>query len=176
MNKSEPLTEASVFDESKTPEQSSPDNIVKRKRGRPKGSKNSSTISQKGNNTPIKQATAKSSEAINPAIFANAFETIVSLIDERLEKVNVRIAYKITKDKSFATNVGVEGRLTVEEKKAIKTSAGNLASKYDVLNKFGDEFILAAVLASYGYRQISLQNDLRKLATANKDVNTSSQN
>mgnify|MGYP000486278087 CR=1 FL=1 len=71
--------------------------ITKRKRGRPKGSTNkgkANTISIP--RKAVQKSPTSPTNNINSRAFVHAFTTIISLVDERLQRVNRKIACKVT--------------------------------------------------------------------------------
>lgn len=142
------------------------DKPIKRKRGRPKGSTNKTDPFVNRSN----KQTEKPDKQIDPSIFANAFKSVISLLDDRLSKTNEKIALSITNDEKFAKSIKAECSLTAQEKICIYDSSLNLAKKYHFLNNFGDEILIAGIFVTYGYRQISTHNKLKELNSKLKNT------
>jgi hypothetical protein len=137
---------------------------VKRKRGRPPGSKT------KPNPDAPKSESGGAPSATGDAKFlGDTAVCLLEIVDEISAKVLTQRIQKIAPDKAAAfAELYAEVGLNDKDKRLVGMSVEAIARKYTLLAKFGPEVLLVAALSQYGLRQAKLYQFVAKIGEERK--------
>lgn len=138
---------------------------VKRKRGRPPGSKTKSV-----SDAPKSEPGGAQSATIDSRFLSDTAVCLLEIVDEVSAKVLTQRIRKVAPDKAEAfAELYAEVGLNEKDKRLVGMSVEAIARKYSMLAKFGPEVLLVAALSQYGLRQAKLYQFVNAVAAERKE-------
>lgn len=135
---------------------------VKRKRGRPPGSKTKTTVSIDAQKSAPRNENAST---IDSRFLGETAITLLEIVDEVSAKVLTAKIKKVAPEKLDAfIELHSEVGLNDKDKKLVGMSVEAIARKYTLLARFGPEVLLVACLSQYGLRQARLHQFVSQIA------------
>jgi hypothetical protein len=133
---------------------------VKRKRGRPPGTK-----TKPSNDTPKSEPRGAGASEVDAAFLGDTAVCLLEIVDEVSAKVLTARIRKVAPDKAEAfAELYAEVGLNDKDKRLVGLSVNAIARKYTLLAKFGPEVLLVAALSQYGLRQAKLHQFVAQVA------------
>lgn len=159
----EPTTDTTANSDETNPIQRGEINLPPAKRrGRPPGSKNSSSqngsINIPQNNGTSRPATVKDADSLESAKFIGVgFVSLVELAESFVhgnaaKKIEKKFPERLTQFKTLAQELGLQEK----EKDLIASSVEKIAIRHEWMTKFAPEVVLCITLGQYTLRQTSL--------------------
>ncbi len=134
-----------------------PPGTLKRGRGRPPGSKGSGLGGPKLA-APAPGAAPKVGPVVDTSFVQETAVSVLEIVDEGLAAIVTNRARRIMPPEHLATFLAMveENKWDDGELILVKKSVGQIAAKYDWLNKYGPELLLVILLGQHGLKQARL--------------------